>query len=464
MPPAASLLPDRPPFTVRARVLTPLGGGGFAQFDDGVVSVDAGGRISGVGDAASGPASASAAGAASDAIDLRPWVLMPGMVDLHAHLPQLPNAGLGFALDLLTWLDRLTFPTERAWADPELVERLAPAIFRAFAAAGTTTVVGYGVVYVAAMDAAFRAADAHGIRAILGKVMMDRLTYDETIPPATILGRTLRESAELIGRWHGHDEGRLGYAVTPRFAVSSTADLLRESAALARSTGAWWQTHVSEDPGEIAEVRRLFPEASDYVDVYDRAGGLGARTILAHAIHLSPREVTRISDTGTRIAHCPASNLFIGAGLMPLSAYLRAGIAVGLGSDVSGGPDASIFSVMRMGAYTQMARRAMEREAGAGSAAADVPPPPALGPLDWLRLGTLDGARALGIDERIGSLEAGKEADMIVVDPAMTAPLADSDPVGLDDPDDLASRLIFRAHPGMVRGAWVRGRQLEGPA
>jgi guanine deaminase len=299
--------------------------------------------------------------------------------------------------------------------------------------------------------------------------MMDRLTYDETIPPATILERTLRESAELIGRWHGHDDGRLGYAVTPRFAVSCTADLLRESAALARSTGAWWQTHVSEDPGEMAEVRRLFPEASDYVDVYDRAGGLGARSILAHAIHLSARELTRISDTGTRIAHCPASNLFIGAGLMPLSAYLRAGIAVGLGSDVSGGPDASIFSVMRIGAYAQMARRAMERGAGAGSGgaaagAADVPLPPPLGPLDWLRLGTLDGARALGLDNRIGSLEAGKEADMIVVDPSMTAPLADSDPIALDDPVDLASRLMFRAHPGMVRGAWVRGRRLEGPA
>jgi guanine deaminase len=458
MPALASALPDRPPFTVRARVLTPLDGGGFGHFADGLVGVDASGRITTVGDA--GGASAGVA-PVTDAIDLRPWVLLPGMVDLHAHLPQLPNAGLGFGLDLLTWLDRLTFPTERAWADPELVERLAPAIFRSFAAAGTTTVVGYGVVYEAAMDGAFRAAEAHGIRAILGKVMMDRLTYDETIPPATILERSLRESAELIERWHGHDGGRLGYAVTPRFAVSCTADLLRESAALARSTGTWWQTHVSEDPGEIAEVRRLFPEASDYLDVYDRAGSLGARTILAHAIHLSPREMVRLSDTGTRIAHCPASNLFIGAGVMPLGAYLRAGIRVGLGSDVSGGPDASIFSVMRVGAYSQMARRAMERDAADPSPTS--PPPPPLGPLDWLRLGSLDGARALGIDDRIGSIEPGKEADLIVVDPSMTAPLADSDPVGLDDPDDLASRLIFRTHPGMVRGAWVRGRRLEGP-
>ena len=264
------------------------------------------------------------------------------MVDLHAHLPQLPNAGVGFALDLLTWLDRLTFPTELSWSDPAVVERLAPAIFEAFAAAGTTTVLAYGVVYEAAMDVAFRAAEANGIRAILGKVMMDRGTYDPVIEPSTILDRSLRESANLIERWHGADGGRLGYAVTPRFAISCSSEMLRESAALAASTGTWWQTHVSEDPFEIAEVGRLHPDALDYVDVYDRAGGLGARTILAHAIHLSDRELGRLVETGTHVAHCPASNLFIGAGIMPLSRFREAGLSVGLGSDVSGGPDASI--------------------------------------------------------------------------------------------------------------------------
>ena len=223
---------------------------------------------------------------------------MPGMVDLHAHLPQVPNAGVGFALDLLTWLDRLTFPTELSWSDPAVAERLAPAIFGAFAAAGTTTVLAYGVVYEAAMDVAFRAAEANGIRAILGKVMMDRGTYDPVIEPSTILDRSLRESADLIERWHGADGGRLGYAVTPRFAISCSTEMLRESAALAASTGTWWQTHVSEDPFEIAEVARLHPDALDYVDVYDRAGGLGARTVLAHAIHLSDRELGRLVETG----------------------------------------------------------------------------------------------------------------------------------------------------------------------
>jgi guanine deaminase len=281
-------------------------------------------------------------------------------------------------------------------------------------------------------------------------VMMDRGTYDEVIEPTTILDRSLREAAGLIERWHGADAGRLGYAVTPRFAPSCSAEMLRASAELAASTGAWWQSHVSEDLLEIAEVRRRFPDARDYVDVYDQARALGPKTILAHAIHLSAGELARLVDSGTHVAHCPASNLFLGAGVMPLARYLEAGLSVGLGSDVSGGPEASIFSVMRVAAYAQMARRSLAGDAGA-----------ILDPLDWLRIGTLDGARALGLGAVIGSLEAGKEADLIALDPSYTAAI--HGPADDDDPLDLMSRFIFRAHPDMVRAAWVRGRRLDGP-
>jgi guanine deaminase len=280
--------------------------------------------------------------------------------------------------------------------------------------------------------------------------MMDRETYDPTIQPSTILDRSLRETADLIARWHGADGGRLGYAVTPRFAVSCSPEMLRESADLARSTGTWWQTHVSEDTFEIAEVGRLFPDATDYVDVYDRAGGLGPRTVLAHAIHLSDRERGRLVETGTHVSHCPASNLFIGAGVMPLASHLEAGLSVALGSDVSGGPDPSIFSVMRAGAYSQMALRSL---AGDNQRV--------LGSLDWLRMGSLEGARVLGLEDRIGSLEVGKEADMIAIDASFVASVSGAQ--NDDDPDDFMSRLIFRAHPDMVRAAWVRGRALEGP-
>jgi cytosine/adenosine deaminase-related metal-dependent hydrolase len=154
-------------------------------------------------------------------------------------------------------------------------------------------------------------------------------------------------------------------------------------------------------------------------------------------------------ETGTRVAHCPSSNLFLASGVMPLGRYVEAGLSLGLGSDVAGGPDLSIFSVMRVGFYAQSARRVAGLATG-----------PALGPLDWLRLGTLGGADALGMGDVVGSLEKGKEADLIAVDPSYAAPIPG---VSDDDPEDLASRLIFRAHPDMVRAAWVRGRRLEGP-
>ncbi len=440
MTPAATL-PSRPPFAVRVRILTPLADGRHRWEPDGLLEIDAAGRIAFVGPAHERPASASA--------DIRPWLVLPGLVDLHAHLPQLPNAGLGAGLGLLPWLERYIFPLERSWSDPAVAERLAPQADRAFAAAGTTTALLYGTVFAASLDAAFGAAEAHGIRAILGKVMMDRVTYDETIDPTAILDRSLRESADLCARWNGADDGRLRYAFTPRFAVSCSPDMLRESAAAARSMGAYWQTHLSEDRGEIAEVGRLFPDASDYVDVYDQAGGLGPRSIFAHAVHLSDREVARLVESGSRVAHCPASNLFLASGVMPLARYLAAGLSVGLGTDVAAGPDVSIFSAMRVGFYTQNAVRVYGGEDGE-----------TLTPLDWLRMGTLDGARVLGLDGSIGSLEVGKEADLILVDPSLTAPVPGLD---CDDPEELMSRLIFRAHPNMVRAAFVRGRRLEGP-
>jgi guanine deaminase len=434
---------QQPPYAIRAAILTPLAAGGTTFLEDGVLEIDERGvilRVVAWSDPESGRRSL---------LDLRPMVVLPGLVDLHAHLPQLPNAGLGAGLDLLTWLQRYVFPLERNF-DAAAARRLAPQFFAALAAAGTTTAVLYGAVYEDSLDACFAAAEAHGIRAVIGKVMMDRLRYDATIEDSEVLDASLAQSQRLAERWHGRDDGRLQYAVTPRFAVSCSADMLRESAALAAATGTYWQTHLAEDRTEIEQVARLFPEARDYTDVYDRAGALGPRSIVAHAVHLSPREIERLAETGTRVAHCPSSNLFLNSGAMPLTRYLEAGLVVGLGSDVAGGPELSIFSVMRAGAYTQSGLRTMLGEPGG-----------TLRPLDWLRVATFDGARALGLEATIGSLEAGKEADFIAVDPRTTDPIAGE---AADDPSDIVSRLIFRTRADMVRGAWVRGRLLPAEA
>lgn len=434
---------DAPPFSIRASVLTPRGDGGTTFLRDGVLTVDAAGGIASVAEwSASEPAHATTT-------DLRGLVAMPGLVDLHAHLPQLPNAGLGAGLDLLTWLQKYIFPLEQGF-DAAAAQRLAPLVYRSLAAAGTTTALMYGAVYEDSLDASFAAAEEHGIRLVLGKVMMDRLRYDPTVSDKEVLDLSLAQSQRLIERWHGRDGGRLRYAVTPRFAVSCTFDMLRESAALANATGAYWQTHLAEDRHEIEEVARLFPDARDYTDVYDRAGGLGPKTILAHCVHLSEREIARLAETGTRVAHCPASNLFLASGAMPLARYLEAGVVVALGSDVAAGPELSIFAAMRAGAYTQSGVRTMlddDRQV--------------LRPLEWLRLGTLAGAQALGMENQIGSLEAGKEADFILVDPRATAPVEGSSMDAADDDgSDIVSRLMYRTRDDMVRGAWVRGRRL----
>jgi guanine deaminase len=443
-PSALAPLPDHPPFAIRGRVVTPLATGGMLDLADGVVVVDGAGRIEAVVAAADRP------DLTATAVDRRGDVLLPGFVDLHAHLPQLPSAGLGAGLGLLPWLERHVFPLERGFDRPA-AERLAPLVFRAFAAAGSTTVVAYAAVFPASTDAAFAAAESHGIRAVIGQVLMDRDRYEERLPATEILDASIRESAAHIERWNGRDGGRLRYAVTPRFAVACTADLLRASAELAAATGTYWQTHLAEDRGEIATVAARFPEARDYLDVYDRAGGLGERAILAHAVHLSDREVGRLVETRACVAHCPSSNAFLASGAMPLARYLDAGVRLGLGSDVAGGPEASLLAVARIGASVAVA----VRDGDAGG----VGPP---GPLDWLRLATIDGARCLGLDATIGSLEVGKEADLVVVDPARTAP--PGGPAMPDDPADLVSRLIHRGHPDLVRAAWVRGRRLPGPA
>lgn len=446
MPP----LPVAPPFRLRARVLTPLAAGGTRYLEDGVVDVDARGRITRVAD------TALVAGAVPEH-DVRPWLLMPGLVDLHTHIPQLPNAGIGAGLDLLTWLERHTFPLERRF-DVAAAERLGPLALRAFAAAGSTTVVAYASADPAATEALLRSAEAHGIRAMIGLVLMGRPVGagrrdgadlgDEATPQHE--HAALRASAELAARWNGRDGGRVRHAVTPRFALSCSAATLRASARLAAETGSLWQTHLSEDPGEMEAVRAAFPEALDYLDVYDRAGALGPggpRALFAHAIHLSEREIGRLAESGAGVAHCPASNLFLPSGIMPLARYLEAGIRVGLGSDVSGGPDPSIFEAMRVGAYAQNALQAVAGERR-----------PGLDPLGWLRLGTLGGAEALGLADTIGSLEPGREADMIAVDASLTEPVPDA--ASADGPAEIVSRLIFRTHPRMVRGAWVRGRLL----
>jgi len=446
----------------RAHLLSPSESSGLRDIADGAMVVDPAGRI-----VEAGPFQAVAAAHPLEAVqDLRPHWILPGLVDLHSHLPQYEAVAMD-GQELLPWLKEHIFPAEIRFEDPEWAARAARAYFRDQLALGTTTTVVYGSVHQEATHRAFQEAERSGIRCVLGKVMMDQHS-PERLQEST--AASLAQSGELCSTWHGRDGGRLQYAFTPRFAPTCSMALLRGAGRLAEQHGAYVQTHLSENLDELQWVHELFPEAADYTDVYARAGLLGPRTLLGHCIHLAPSEREAIRAAGAAVVHCPRSNGFLKSGIMPLRRWLDEGLKVGLGTDVGAGPSLDLWAEMAMactasklhaaGQRNLAARLARmeggtERERTRIAGALHLDPEPPIDPLRALRLATLDGARALGLGAVTGSLEAGKDADFLVIAPERV------DPAPARGPEPAArvlSRLIYRADPAMVRATYVRGR------
>ena len=239
--------------------------------------------------------------------------------------------------------------------------------------------------------------------------------------------------------------GLLGYAFSPRFAVSCSAEMMRRAGELARRYGARVQTHLAENFGEIARVRELFPEAQDYTDVYDRCGLLGDRTVLGHCLHLSDREVATLAERGAAVAHCPTANFFLNSGLLPLARLRAAGVRVGLGSDVGAGPEVNLWQVMRSAVETQKARSYYEPGVELLTAAGA------------FHLATQGGAEALGLGEVVGSLDAGKEADLLVLDRRALSPYGEAAEL---KSEELITLCVYRGGPLATVAAFVRGREV----
>jgi guanine deaminase len=314
-------------------------------------------------------------------------LISPAFADTHLHLAQFDSIGQG-GMELLDWLDRVVFPAEARWADADYAGQMAARVARQLLSFGTTAIGAYATVHNRAAQAAIEAAGAAGLRGCVGQVLMDRAAPPELLGEA---GTLLREAAQL------RPSGRIAPAVTPRFAVSCSDDLLRGAGALASRTGWPVQTHLSETERECAIVREQFGGVS-YTEVYRRSGLLTARTLLGHGIWLDDAERRTIAAAGSVIAHCPSANLFLKAGAMDLSAHRRVGIRVSLGSDVAGGPDRSMVRV---------ARTMIETAQRLGSA-----PPPV--PDCWWQI-TRGNAEALGLEG--GILETGAPADLLVIGP-----------------------------------------------
>jgi guanine deaminase len=378
--------------------------------------------------------------------DLGPVAIFPGLIDCHTHLPQYSVVARGES-ELLPWLRQHIFPVEREFTGPRAREE-APQFFHELARNGTTTVMAYAAIYEDSCDIGFEAARQSGVRTILGKMMMDLGSYGQ-MQPKKILSISLLESERLCRKWHKAANGLLDYAFSPRFAVTCSEKLMRGAAELAARFGAYVQTHLAENREELEKAHHLHMTARDYTDVYEKCGLLTQRTILGHCIHLNPREIAAIAAAQSSVAHCPSSNLFLGSGLMRLDQLLKAGINVGLGSDVAGGPELNMWQVMRAAIEVQKARAAYE------------PNLRPLRPSEALYLATRGGARALGKSTAIGTLDVGKEADLIVVDLAALLPYPKNRNamVGLT-PEDVVALCIYRGGPHANLETYVRGRRI----
>lgn len=365
-------------------------------------------------------------------------LILPGFIDCHIHYPQTQIIG-AYGSQLIDWLNKYTFVAEQQFADQQHADAVAHFFLNECLRAGTTTAAVYCTVHPGSVDALFGAASQRHMRIIAGKVLMDRNAPDALMDTAQ---SGYDDSLALIERWHGKE--RLLYAVTPRFAPTSTPQQLEAAGSLRqRFPDAYLQTHLSENPSELEWVKQLFPDRTDYLDVYDHYGLTGPRSIFGHAIHLSEREWRRLAETGSSVAHCPTSNTFLGSGLFDLTRAKQpsapcAPILTGLASDVGAG---TTFSMLRtMGeAYKvgQLGGRA-------------------LSPVKLLYLGTRGAAQALRLEDTIGSIQAGMEADLVVLDLKST-PLIDFRMQHCNDLDEALFVQMTMADDRATKAVYVNG-------
>jgi guanine deaminase len=426
---------------VRGRVFTftddPAEAGASARrcVEDGAILVEDG-RIAAVGEArdilARAPESAS--------VDDHSGALVtPGLIDVHIHYPQ-TQVIASYGAQLLDWLHNYTFVEEQRFADPNHCARIAEFFLNELFRNGTTTALVYCTVYPQSAEAFFAAAERVNARMIAGKAMLDRNAPKGLLDTAET---SYHDSKALIERWRGR--GRLDYAVTPRFAITSTPGQLEAAGALLKEfPGVYMQSHVDENTDEIEFVRQLFPEARNYLDVYARAGLLGPRSVFGHCIHMTEAEVAAMAETRSVAAFCPTSNLFLGSGLFDRKRLAGAGVRIGLATDVGGGTS---YSMLRTAAEGYKVLQLNGQSWPAAAAFYQM---------------TLGNARALGLDHAVGSIEAGKDADLVVLDSRATPAMAHRMERVDGDLDQELFVLVTLGDDRAVRQTYVAGEPRKG--
>lgn len=325
-------------------------------------------------------------------------LIIPGMIDTHIHFPQTEMVG-AYGEQLLSWLNTYTFPTEMQFKDQAYAQKIAQFFVQELLKNGTTTALVFCTVHPESVDALFEAAEGYQMRLIAGKVLMDRHAPEALCDTAET---AYNDSKALIEKWHG--KGRALYAITPRFAPTSTPEQLERAGQLkAEYPDVYMHTHLSENKDEIAWVKDLFPQQDGYLDVYHHYGLTGKRSVFAHCVHLQDAEWQCMHDTDSAIAFCPTSNLFLGSGLFPLRKAWQQQVKVGLGTDIGAGTSFSLLQTVNEAYKVQQLQGDK------------------LSAFESLYHATLGGAKALDLDDKLGNFNIGKEADFVVLNLKPTA-------------------------------------------
>jgi guanine deaminase len=377
--------------------------------------------------------------AAAPCDDYTGCLVMPGLIDPHIHFPQYRMLAAP-GKDLLDWLTRFTFPEEARYAEPAYAAASAEIFLDRLAAHGTTAACVFSSVHKVAADALFAAAEKRSVALITGKTMMDR-DVPEAVrdDPET----SARESEELYRKWHGR--GRLRYAVSPRFAMTSSEAQLRLAGELLQSLpDALMQTHLSESKAELARVAVLYPNDRDYTAVYERFGLLGGRSLFAHGIHLSERELRALSQSGSTIVHCPTSNTFLGSGLMDMKVRKSADrpLSLAVASDIGGGTSYSMLATLGEAYKVQML-------SGYKPSA-----------IELFQMATRGNAERIHLESEIGSLDAGKFADLAIIDPCATNVL-ESRHVLSQSLEDVLFSMAILGDDRAIRATYIQGRKVH---
>jgi guanine deaminase len=368
-------------------------------------------------------------------VDWRGGFIVPGLIDAHVHFPQVRIIG-AMGRTLLDWLDAVALPEEARMADRGYAAETARLFVHALASHGTTTALVFGAHFADATAELFEAASASGLRVVSGMVLSDRLLRPELHITAE---QAFHDSTTLIRRYH--KRGRLLYAVTPRFAYSTTESMLEVCQQLMTDhPDVLLQTHINESTTEISELARLFPWAPDYLAIYERYQLSGGRSVMAHNIHATPSEIVRLADAGTAVAHCPGSNTALGSGCFPLRRHIDAGVTCALGTDVGAGLG---FGMLKEGLHAYLMQRL-------------APDPKTLDAARLLYLSTRGGAEALGLATEIGDFRPGKAADFVYLRPPHGSVLESAVRHAAEPAHALAS-LFTLAGPETVRQVRVEG-------